>query len=124
FLVERVVSAARPLAARRGSELIVNRASEDVEAEVDPRRVERIIRNLVNNAIEHGEGRPVTIDIEGNEDAVSVLVSDQGVGLRPGESALVFNRFWRADPARARQTGGTGLGLAISLEDARLHHGW
>ena len=123
-LVHRVVSGARPIAARRGSEIVVNRASEDVEAEVDPRRVERIIRNLVNNAIEHGEGRPVTIDVEGNDNAVSVLVSDEGVGLRPGEAALVFNRFWRADPARARQTGGTGLGLAISLEDARLHHGW
>ena len=49
---------------------------------------------------------------------------DHGVGLRPGESALVFNRFWRADPARARTTGGTGLGLAIALEDARLHGGW
>jgi two-component system sensor histidine kinase MtrB len=51
-------------------------------------------------------------------------VRDHGVGLRPGEGALVFNRFWRADPARARTTGGTGLGLAISLEDARLHDGW
>ena len=49
---------------------------------------------------------------------------DHGVGLRPGEAALVFNRFWRADPARARTTGGTGLGLAIALEDARLHGGW
>src|SRR5690606_24817085 len=123
-LVDRVVSGARPLAVRRDSELVVNRASEDVEVEADPRRVERIIRNLVVNAIEHGEGGPVTIDVEGNATAVSVLVSDQGVGLRPGESALVFNRFWRADPARARQTGGTGLGLAISLEDARLHQGW
>ena len=56
--------------------------------------------------------------------AVAVTVRDYGVGLRPGESALVFNRFWRADPARARTTGGTGLGLAIALEDARLHGGW
>ena len=40
------------------------------------------------------------------------------------KSSLVFNRFWRADPARARTTGGTGLGLAIALEDARLHGGW
>jgi two-component system sensor histidine kinase MtrB len=45
------------------------------------------------------------------------------VGLKPGEAALVFTRFWRADPARARTTGGTGLGLAIALEDARLHAG-
>jgi two-component system sensor histidine kinase MtrB len=46
------------------------------------------------------------------------------VGLQPDDSAVVFNRFWRADPARARSTGGTGLGLSIALEDARLHGGW
>ena len=57
-------------------------------------------------------------------DAVAVVVEDHGVGLRPGEAANVFTRFWRADPARARTTGGTGLGLSISLEDARLHNGW
>jgi two-component system sensor histidine kinase MtrB len=56
--------------------------------------------------------------------AVAVSVRDYGVGLRPGEQQRVFERFWRADPARARTTGGTGLGLAISLEDARLHGGW
>jgi two-component system sensor histidine kinase MtrB len=53
-----------------------------------------------------------------------VAVRDFGVGLAPGEERLVFDRFWRADPARARTTGGTGLGLAIALEDARLHGGW
>ena len=74
--------------------------------------------------VEHGEGRPVEIAVAVNESAVAVTVRDHGVGLRPGEAALVFNRFWRADPARARTTGGTGLGLAISLEDARLHDGW
>ena len=55
---------------------------------------------------------------------MAIAVRDHGVGLRPGETALVFNRFWRADPARARTTGGTGLGLAIALEDAHLHGGW
>ena len=57
-------------------------------------------------------------------DAMAITVTDHGVGLKPGEAGLVFNRFWRADPSRQRQTGGTGLGLAISLEDARLHGGW
>jgi two-component system sensor histidine kinase MtrB len=123
-IVERVVAGARPLAVRRGSELIVQRAMQDAEAEVDPRRVERIIRNLVVNAVEHGEGKPICVAVEGNETSVAVLVQDHGVGLRPGEAGLVFNRFWRADPARARHTGGTGLGLAIALEDAHLHHGW
>jgi two-component system sensor histidine kinase MtrB len=55
---------------------------------------------------------------------VAVLVRDHGLGLRPGEAGLVFNRFWRADSSRARRSGGTGLGLSISLEDARLHGGW
>src|SRR5690606_1899933 len=72
----------------------------------------------------HGDLRGVDVIIASSPDAVAVCVRDYGVGLRPGESALVFNRFWRADPARARTLGGTGLGLAISLEDARLHGGW
>lgn len=121
--LENILEATAPLAAARGSTVSLE-GLEHAQAEVDERRVERILRNLVVNAIEHGEGRPVTIHLGANHDAVAVLVADQGVGLRPGEAALVFNRFWRADPARARTTGGTGLGLAIALEDARLHHGW
>jgi len=53
-----------------------------------------------------------------------VVVRDHGIGMTPDEAGHVFDRFWRADPARARTTGGTGLGLAISMEDARLHGGW
>lgn len=121
--VEAAVRAARPIAERRGTRITVE-AQGDCIAEVDSRRVERILRNLVVNAVEHGEGRPVEIRVAGNASAVAVSVRDHGVGLRRGEAALVFNRFWRADPARARTTGGTGLGLAIALEDARLHSGW
>jgi two-component system sensor histidine kinase MtrB len=95
-----------------------------VYAEIDPRRVERIVRNLVANAIDHGECRPVRITLGCDERCVAVLVRDHGLGLRPGEAGLVFNRFWRADSSRARRSGGTGLGLSISLEDARLHSGW
>ncbi|HQH06491.1 MAG TPA: MtrAB system histidine kinase MtrB [Phycicoccus sp.] len=122
-IVRKVVAAAQPLADRRGSAMEVV-ASGPAEAEIDERRVERILRNLVVNAIEHGEGQPITVEVAAARGAVSVVVSDRGVGLRPGEASLVFNRFWRADPARARTTGGTGLGLAIALEDARLHNGW
>lgn len=121
--VERAVDAHRALAARKGTELVVIQPDEPVIAEMDSRRIERVLRNLVSNAIEHGEGRPVEVTVGGNDSAVAVTVRDHGIGLRPGEAALVFTRFWRADPARARTTGGTGLGLAISLEDARLHGG-
>ena len=121
--VERAVDAHRTLAARKGTRLVVSTSTSPVIAEMDSRRIERILRNLVSNAIEHGEGKPVEVTIGYNDTAVAVTVRDHGVGLRPGEAALVFTRFWRADPARARTTGGTGLGLAIALEDARLHAG-
>lgn len=121
--VEHVVDAHRTLAERKGSELVVRQPDEPVVADMDSRRIERILRNLVSNAIEHGEGHPIEISLAQNDSAVAVTVRDHGIGLRPGEAALVFTRFWRADPARARTTGGTGLGLAIALEDARLHAG-
>jgi two-component system sensor histidine kinase MtrB len=111
------------LAADAGIELIVDMPSDDVIAEVDPRRVERILRNLIANAIDHAEHKPVRIRMGVDEDTVAVTVRDYGVGLRPGEEKLVFSRFWRSDPSRVRQSGGTGLGLAISIEDARLHQG-
>ena len=110
-------------ALRRSTELIVDMPAEDVIAEVDPRRVERILRNLIANAIDHAERKPVRIRMAADEDTVAVTVRDYGVGLRPGEEKLVFSRFWRSDPSRVRRSGGTGLGLAISIEDARLHQG-
>jgi two-component system sensor histidine kinase MtrB len=94
-----------------------------VIAEVDMRRVARIVRNLVDNAVDHAEGGPVRVDLAATSSTVALRVSDLGVGLHPGEEERVFDRFWRADPSRARTTGGTGLGLAIAREDARLHGG-
>ncbi|OLT15746.1 hypothetical protein BJF78_16005 [Pseudonocardia sp. CNS-139] len=82
------------------------------------------MRNLVANAIDHGEGRPVNVVLGHDDRTVAVLVRDHGVGLRPGEASLVFNRFWRAEESRARRSGGSGLGLSIAIEDARLHGGW
>jgi two-component system sensor histidine kinase MtrB len=123
-VVRRVVDAAEPLSERTGSRIVVRGDAQPVIAEADARRVERVLRNLVVNAIEHGEGRDVVVRLATADGAVAVAVRDYGVGLKPGEATRVFNRFWRADPARARTTGGTGLGLSIAVEDARLHGGW
>lgn len=117
------VTTVRHLARETGTELIVDVPDEPVLADVDPRRVERILRNLLANALDHGEGKPVLLRLRADDDAAAFVVRDQGIGLRPGEEKLVFNRFWRSDPSRVRRSGGTGLGLAISLEDARLHDG-
>jgi two-component system, OmpR family, sensor histidine kinase MtrB len=109
---------------RHGSDLVFHEPDAPVTVDMDARRVERILRNLIGNALDHGEGKPVEITVGADDDAVAITVRDHGIGLRPGQAALVFNRFWRGDPSRSRLTGGTGLGLAIALEDARLHDGW
>jgi two-component system sensor histidine kinase MtrB len=123
-LARRSADDAQHLAERRGCRIEFRLPAEPCIAEMDTRRVERILRNLLVNAVEHGEGRDVVVTVAADRDAVAVAVRDHGVGLAPGEEQLVFERFWRADPARARTTGGTGLGLAIAHEDARLHSGW
>nr|WP_221194717.1 MtrAB system histidine kinase MtrB [Hoyosella altamirensis] len=121
--VQAALATVKHLAADARTELIVDMPDQSVVAEVDPRRVERVVRNLLANAIDHGEGNPVLLRMRSDGEAFAVIVRDWGVGLKSGEEKLVFNRFWRSDPSRVRRSGGTGLGLAISVEDARLHNG-
>jgi two-component system sensor histidine kinase MtrB len=123
-IVRQSADVAQQLAERRGARIEFRLPAEACIAEVDRRRVERILRNLLQNAVEHGENRDIVVTAAADSAAVAVTVRDFGVGLRPGEGELVFDRFWRADPARARTSGGTGLGLAIAKEDALLHGGW
>lgn len=111
------------LARSRGSELRLEAPGGHLDARVDPRRIRRIVRNLLGNAIEHGEGRPIVVAVDSNETAIALSVRDYGLGMTADESARVFDRFWRADPSRTRTIGGTGLGLAIALEDAVAHGG-
>jgi two-component system, OmpR family, sensor histidine kinase MtrB len=122
-VVDRVLATALPVAEAQGVTVTSQVPARPVTAEVESRRVERVLRNLVLNAVEHAEGRPVEVVLAGGPGEVAVLVRDHGVGLRPEDAERVFDRFWRADPARARTTGGSGLGLAISAEDASLHGG-
>ncbi|QZN84728.1 MtrAB system histidine kinase MtrB [Cellulomonas sp. C5510] len=123
-IVGAAVDQAVPLAGRKGTWLSVTQPDDSCVADVDPRRVERVLRNLLVNAIEHADGTDVEVTVGADDRAVAVTVRDHGVGMTRDEAEHVFDRFWRADPARARTTGGTGLGLAISLEDAHLHGGW
>ncbi|CAB4630067.1 unannotated protein [freshwater metagenome] len=123
-LITRAIEIAEPMALRAGTPVELLVKSDSTSMSGDRRRIYRVVRNLLENAIEHGEGKSIEVSIAVDEHAAAITVRDQGVGLRPGEATLVFNRFWRADAARARTTGGTGLGLSIAFEDARLHGGW
>lgn len=121
-----VESAQQPLqvvAQEANTEVILDMPEEPVPASVDSRRVERVLRNLMANAIDHSEGNPVVVALRADDRVVACTVTDRGVGLKPEQEVLVFNRFWRADPSRERRTGGTGLGLAIAREDVLLHGG-
>jgi two-component system sensor histidine kinase MtrB len=122
--VMKAVGDAEQIAERRGIKVVLRLPAEPCVAEFDARRINRILRNLIVNAIEHSEGRDVVVAAAGDRDSVAVAVRDYGVGLKEGEEHLCFDRFWRADPARVRTTGGTGLGLSIAKEDAQLHGGW
>lgn len=117
------VNAQLAFAHRSGTDLTVISEGPAV-ADADVRRVRRILRNLITNAIEHSEGKPIEVFVAGDSKAVAIAVRDHGIGFESGQAKQVFHRFWRADPARNRTVGGTGLGLSIAMEDARLHGGW
>jgi len=123
-VVAHVIEGAAPVAAEYGSEIILSAPGGAIIAEMDARRIDRILRNLILNAVEHGEGKPVRVTVAASRTAVGIAVRDHGIGMAPAEAARVFDRFWRADPARARTTGGSGLGLSIAMEDTKLHNGW
>ena len=108
---------------RTGTRLIVHSEQAHIDIDIDRVRIERVLRNLLFNAIEHGESNPVDIYIATNATNLGVAVRDHGIGLSEEEAAQVFNRFWRADTSRKRTLGGTGLGLSITAEDVRLHGG-
>lgn len=122
-LVGDVMESMHGLAVGRGSELRLEAPGGYFDANVDPRRIRRIVRNLLGNAIEHGEGNPIVLAVDSNQSAVALSVRDYGMGMSAEDAAHVFDRFWRADPSRVRTIGGTGLGLAIALEDATAHGG-
>ena len=123
-IVGLAIESVEPLAHEHGSKITIDLPDGLVECEVDSHRIERVLRNLLSNAIEHGEGKPIDVAVGASETAVAVTVTDHGVGMSQEEQEHIFDRFWRADESRVRTIGGTGLGMAISIEDVQLHHGW
>ena len=125
-VIHSAIDGAAPVAEAKSTVLsVVTRLlNQKCVVEMDSRRIDRILRNLVFNAVEHSEGKPVKIFVSADENAVSVAVRDYGIGMSADSVEHVFDRFWRADAARARTTGGSGLGLSIAMEDAKLHNGW
>lgn len=101
----------------RGWERRVETIGDDVSVESDRRRLERIVANLIGNALEHGRGA-VRVRVSSNGEEARVDVEDHGPGIDAADLPHVFDRFYKADPAR--RGSGSGLGLAIAREHARV----
>lgn len=111
-----------PLANDKDIEFILE-AEKDVEIEADETKLYLAISNLIDNAIKYTpEGGVVKVGLDSDHQNAYISVSDTGIGISEEEQSKIFNRFYRVDKTRDRETGGTGLGLAIT-HAAVLRHG-
>jgi signal transduction histidine kinase len=107
----------RDTAATRHRDAVLELPDDRVVIETDPRRLERIIGNLLDNAREHAPGALVVVRLRAAADEIRIAVLDRGPGVPPDRLDRIFERFFMADPSRR---GGSGLGLAIAAEHAAL----
>lgn len=123
-LVESSVAAFAAEASARGIALQRRVAAGLPDVEVAPEKIERVLRNLLANAVRHTppEGS-IVVGAERVNGSVMVAVEDTGEGIPPGAARTMFDRFWRADPARDRSRDGAGLGLAIAKGLVERHGG-
>jgi signal transduction histidine kinase len=123
-IVEQAVTILRPQANAKGLMLSVDLPDNLPPVDVDPERVGQVLRNLLNNAVAHTpQGGEVAVAARSGDREVAVSVRDTGTGIAAEHLPYVFDRFYRADKSRARQTGGAGLGLAIAKQLVIAHGG-
>lgn len=119
-VAEEVVGALEPLAQSRGVRLVLAQGGALI-APADPYLIETILGNLVENGLKYTPaGGSVRVDLAQAGESAILTVTDTGIGIPPEEQSQIFERFYRVDKARSRQTGGAGLGLAIAAEAAAL----
>lgn len=122
-LVEIILKRLRPIAAKRNIELVLE-SFRPILAEVDELKITSAISNLVENAIKYNvmDGW-VRVTLNADHKYFYIKVADSGIGIPEESQEMVFERFYRVDKTRARETGGTGLGLAITKNIIMLHNG-
>lgn len=122
--VNEAVARVSPKAGSLGVTIAKNISSDDLRVAGHSPQIVSAIANLVENGVKYSErGDTVTVTLEGDSSSISVEVSDEGIGIAPEHVDRVFERFYRVDQARSRETGGTGLGLAIVRHVVTNHGG-
>ena len=122
-LMRRIVKSLKPLAEEKKIDFEIL-LPEDVYATVDADKLWEAIYNIVDNSIKYtGENGWVYVEMYRDKQEVYITVADNGIGMQEEETEKIFDRFYRVDKARARETGGTGLGLSIAQSSVELHGG-
>jgi signal transduction histidine kinase len=123
-LVAETAESLEPQAQQHGVRLELASLPPTLRAWADPVQVQRVIVNLLENAIRYtGPGGSICIEARPNGETVGVTISDSGDGISSEDMPFVFDRFYRGEKSRARESGGTGLGLAISKAIVEAHGG-
>jgi signal transduction histidine kinase len=123
-IIERAVALVQARAGQKGVSVTMQARGRVPAVPVDGTRMGQVIRNLLENAITHTPpGGAVTVVSEARGGKVQMAVTDTGPGIPEDHLPFVFERFYRADPSRARATGGAGLGLAIVKQLVEAHGG-
>ncbi len=124
LLIARATEAFKPQAGERDIKLTCEVGGNVPPISLDPHRIDQVLRNLLSNALRYAaEGSQVSVHLSRDADAARVEVRDTGPGIPPNALEHVFERFWRADKSRSRQSGGSGLGLAIAQQLIQAHGG-
>ena len=122
-VLESVLKTIKPIAEEKNIE-VVYESFRPIIADVDELKFARVVTNLVENAIKYNQvDGTVTVSLNADHQYFFVKVQDTGIGIPEEDQDRVFERFFRVDKARARETGGSGLGLAITKEIVKRHHG-
>jgi signal transduction histidine kinase len=123
-LVQRRVAQVEVIAREQNIGLKTNISAALPQVEVDGKRIEQVVANLLDNALNHTtSGGTVTVAVSSTEEGILVSISDTGEGIPAEHLSHIFERFYKVDDARSRKAGGAGLGLAIAKQMVELHGG-
>ena len=122
-LLQGILKRLVPLAKKKSIDLIYE-SHREVMAEIDEVKLSLALTNLIENAIKYTpDGGRVNVSLQADLQDASIIVADTGIGIAKEEQSRIFERFYRTDKTRNRETGGTGLGLAITYKTVVMHNG-
>jgi signal transduction histidine kinase len=122
FLISSITSLFNVLAEQKRIDFVVG-PLEEVVVKGDEGRLQQLIANLIDNAIKYTQEGSIQVTLEKDEETAIIRVKDTGIGIPGEEQEKIFNRFYRVDKSRSKETGGVGLGLSIAEWIAQIHHG-